>query len=112
MAMRERLGGFDSSNQQQLDTLQQLFGAEGVEAVSLLGPALDQLTTAQREVADSTGLLRQSYQYFLDSTGGKVKIFGNQMKLLGESFAGALTPVLGGGGVWVDGRCRRIRVVA
>ena len=94
--LRETLGGsFDGLDQDVLDKLDRAFEAEGSRAIILLGKQLEQLGAAQEDVAEgSKGIVDESYRHFLESTPGKMKIFSNNVRLIGTTFAGALLPAL------------------
>lgn len=90
------IGGFDNMDQDTIDQLQKVFGEEGVRGVTLLGKQLGKLRQAQDDVANSSkGIVDESYDEFLKSTGGQVKVFWHNISLLGEVFAGSFLPVLG-----------------
>ena len=76
--------------------LQKVFGDEGKTGVVPLLESLAQYRSGLDRLKESSkGLVDRSYQDFLESTGGKLKIFKNQALLLAESFAGSLTPAIG-----------------
>ena len=94
--LREAVGGsFDGLDQDVLDKLDRAFEAEGSRAIILLGKQLEQLGAAQEDVAEgSKGIVNESYRHFLESTPGKMKIFRNNVRLVGTTFAGTLLPAL------------------
>ena len=94
--LREVVGGsFDGLDQDVLDKLDRAFEAEGSRAIILLGKQLEQLGAAQEDVAEgSKGIVDESYRHFLESTPGKMKIFRNNVRLIGTTFAGTLLPAL------------------
>ncbi len=91
--LSEAIGGFDELDQDTIDQLQQAFGDEGMRGVVLLGKQLGGLRDAQRDVAESSrGLIDKSYQGFLASTSGQMALLGNNVRILGLTFASTLLP--------------------
>ena len=88
-------GSIDQLSPEQMEQFDRAFEAEGSRAAVLLLKQLESLRAAQKDVAEgSAGIVSESYQRFLDSTPGKLKIFGNNVRLLGVTVTGALLPGL------------------
>ena len=76
--------------------LQRMFGDEGLAGISPLMEQLSQLGAGFDAVSEAArrGLVNAEYKRFLESTTGQWKIFGNNVALVGETFAGTLLPPL------------------
>jgi TP901 family phage tail tape measure protein len=93
--LSDSIGGFDNLDQDTIDELQKLFGEEGIRGVTLLGKQLGKLRAAQEDVTKgSKGLVDSAYNEFVKSAPGQLKIFGNNLRLLGMTLAGSLLPAL------------------
>lgn len=93
--LSDSIGGFADMDQQTIDDLQKVFGEEGIRGVSLLGKQLHKLRAAQDDVAQgSRGLVDSSYNDFVKSAPGQLKIFTNNLRLIGMTFAGSLLPAI------------------
>jgi len=93
--LSESIGGFDGMDQETIDDLQKVFGEEGIRGVTLLGKQMGKLRAAQDDVANSSkGVVNKSYEKFVESAPGQLKIFGNNVRLVGMTLAGSLLPAL------------------
>ncbi len=91
--LSDAIGGFDGMDQDTIDRMQEAFGDEGQRAVVLLGKKLEGLRKAQDDVVDSSrGIIDKKYQFFLNTTSGKLQILTNKLGRLGEIFSGGLKP--------------------
>lgn len=114
--LRAALGGsFDGLDQDELDKLDRAFESEGSRAVILLGKQLDQLAAAQDDVAEgSKGIVDKSYQFFLESAPGQMKMLADNVRSIGTAFATTLLPalnwvlaLLAGAAGWIGGLAER-----
>jgi len=93
--LSDAIGGFDHMSQETADELQKTFGIEGVRALVAFGKRLDKLGEDYKDVKEgSAGLVDTSYQKFLQSSSGQMKILGNNLRIIGTVLAGTLLPVL------------------
>lgn len=92
--MRHALGGFDDLDQGTIDQIGKVFGEQGVRAFDALARNLDNLRDAQHEVGESTGVVDESYQRFLSSAEGQMKIFRNRTREVGVVVGSILLPPL------------------
>jgi TP901 family phage tail tape measure protein len=91
--LSDAIGGFDGMDQDTIDRMQEAFGDEGQRAVVLLGKKLEGLRKAQDDVVESSrGIIDKKYQFFLNTTSGKLQILTNKLGRLGEIFSGSLKP--------------------
>lgn len=76
------------------DLLQKLFGDEGKAAIVPLIDQLDNLKDGTDALENSAGTVSKSYDRFLKSSGGQAKMFGQNLKMIGDVFAGTLLPAI------------------
>lgn len=89
------VGGLGNMSQETADKLQKTFGEEGVRGAILLGKQLDSLTESQRDVTESSkGIIDANYAKFLDSSAAKWDVFGDNIRIVGQTLAGVLLPAL------------------
>lgn len=94
-ALRDSIGGFDNIDQSTLDELQSVFGDEGMRGVVLLGGQLQGLRQAQDDVAESSrGIVDKSYERFLRSTPGQLKILNHNLAQLTKTATKSLLPTV------------------
>lgn len=93
--LSDSIGGFADMDQQTIDDMQKVFGEEGIRGVTLLGKQLHTLRAAQDDVAKgSKGLVDSAYSEFVTSAPGQLKIFSNNIRLVGMTLAGSLLPAI------------------
>ncbi|MEW5728128.1 MAG: phage tail tape measure protein, partial [Pseudomonadota bacterium] len=92
--MEAAIGGFGEHMEQDVkDKLQQVFGDEGVKAVHLLGKELGSLRQSQDDLtASSRGVVNSSYESFVRSSAGQMKILGNNVTNAAAAFGTLLLP--------------------
>ncbi len=87
-------GGFKNMNQEMIDSLQKVFGQEGIRAVSLLGGQLETLANGEKDIIDSVDLIGNANQTFVDSTSGQWQRMTNNIRLVGVSLMTSLSPAI------------------
>jgi len=93
--LSQAIGGFKDLDQETADALQKAFGMEGVRAVIAFGKNLEKLKAQYQDVREgSKGLVDKSYQSFLQSTSGQLKILRNNLQVLGAVIGGTVLPAV------------------
>ena len=96
--LRRSLEVFDDLDERN-QVIQELFGDEGLRGVIPLMEGLESFRKGTAEVSDSTGLVVDSYQKFLDTGGGQWKMLTQNATALGTALGQTLLPTLN----WVVG---------
>ena len=90
--IEEGLDGLDIDERSQM--LQDIFGDEGRAGIVPLLQGMDALREGIGVMHGARGTVREAYRPFLESRGGRWKMLGQNVKQVGEIFAGTLLPAL------------------
>ena len=91
--LRDSLSVYDDIDERN-QMLQKVFGEEGMVGVMPLLDRLDQYRQGLESVAKAEGLVAESYQQFLDSSGGQWTMFVQNVTAIGTALGDTLLPAL------------------